>query len=163
MSSCCEQPECAGRTEPTLCPASGTKGAPVDLQTVKALLTTSALQRVERRAHRFCPDPACHVVYFDDRGHVFSTADLRADVWQKQPEGDRVLCYCFGENESDIRAEIAADGYSRAAERVRVHIEAGRCACEIRNPRGVCCLGDVSAAVKRLIAAVALSRAEVGS
>lgn len=163
MSSCCEQPECAIRTGATICPASGTKGAPVDLQTVKALLTTAALQRVEPRTYRFCPDRACDVVYFDDRGHTFSTADLQARVWQKQPEGDRVLCYCFGENESDIRAEIAARGYSDAAERVRSHIQAGRCACEIRNPRGACCLGDVTTAVKRLAAAVARSRAEAAS
>lgn len=161
MSSCCEQPECSDRTAPMICPASGTKGAPVDLQTVKALLTTAALQRVEPRAYRFCTDPACEVVYFDDRGHTFSTADLRAGVWQKQPEGDRVLCYCFGENESNIRAEIAVGGYSRAAERLRAHIQAGRCACEIRNPRGTCCLGDVTTAVKRLVAAVAPSRPEV--
>lgn len=163
MSRCCEQPECAVRTAPTICPASGAKGAPVDVQTVKALLTTVALQRVEPRTYRFCPDPACEVVYFDDRGHTFSKADLRVRVWQKQPEGDRVLCYCFGENESDIRAEIAVGGYSRAAERVRTHIQAGRCACEIRNPRGTCCLGDVSTAVKRLVATVAPSRAEAAS
>ncbi len=163
MSSCCEQPECAVRTAPAVCPASGTKGVPVGLQTVKALLTSAALQRVEPGAYRFCTDQACEVVYFDDRGHTFSEADLRARVWQKQAEGDRVLCYCFGENESDIRAEIALCGYSRAAERVRAHIKAGRCACKIRNPRGTCCLGDVTTAVKQLGAAPAPARAEGGS
>ena len=34
--------------------------------------------------------------------------------------------------------------------RIREHIAAQRCACDIRNPRGACCLGDVMAAVKRL-------------
>jgi hypothetical protein len=38
--------------------------------------------------------------------------------------------------------------------RVREHIAAKRCACDIRNPRGTCCLGDVDAAVKRVQAAV---------
>lgn len=152
MSACCERCESTKGGTVTHCPASGTAGALVELQTVKALLTTSALQRLEPGAYRFCPSSACDVVYFDDHGHTFSTADLRVEVWQKQPEGDRLLCYCFGENESDIRAEIAQDGESRAAARVRAHIQTGRCACEVRNPRGTCCLGDVTAAVKRLIA-----------
>lgn len=165
MSSCCERPEFGERTAGivTTCPASGANGPRVELETVKALLTTSALQRLEPGAYRFCPNSACDVVYFDERGHTFSTADLRVGVWQKQPEGDRVLCYCFGENESDIRREIAAAGCSRATDRVRAHIEAGRCACEIRNPRGTCCLADITAAVKRLGPAVSLSRTEVVS
>ena len=62
-----------------------------------------------------------------------------------------MMCYCFGENEADIRTEIEATGHSEAVQRVRAHIEAGRCACEVRNPRGVCCLGDIAATVKRLI------------
>jgi hypothetical protein len=144
-----------------MCPASGTKGAPVDLQTVKALLTTSALQRMETEAHWFCPSPDCAVVYFDHCGRRFTVNDLRVDVWQKQRPGDRTICYCFGENESDIRAEITAAGCSRAAERVRAHIQAGRCACEVRNPRGACCLGDDTTAVKKLVAALAHSEAEV--
>ena len=37
-----------------------------------------------------------------------------------------------------------------AVERVRAHISAGRCACEVRNPRGACCLGDVTNAVEYL-------------
>jgi hypothetical protein len=84
---------------------------------VKALLTPVALRRLEPGDYRFCPSPDFDVVYFDGHGHNFSPADIRVPVWQKQPEGDRILCYCFGENEADIRREIAADGRSRAGER----------------------------------------------
>jgi hypothetical protein len=153
MSSCRKQLACAVPTVGTICPASRTKGASVDLQTVKALLTTTALQRLQPRAHYFCPHSACDIVYYDEQGHTFSQTDIRVAVWQKQPEGSRVICYCFGENETDIREEIAMSGYSLAAERVRTHIRAGRCACDVRHPRGTCCLGDVRAAVKRSIAA----------
>jgi hypothetical protein len=34
--------------------------------------------------------------------------------------------------------------------RICEHIAAQRCACDIRNPRGACCLGDVMAAAKRI-------------
>jgi predicted HD phosphohydrolase len=70
-------------------------------------------------------------------------------VWQKEPFGARLVCYCFGETEATIRDEIEMTGRSRAVERVREHIVAKRCACEVRNPRGACCLGDLIAAVRR--------------
>jgi hypothetical protein len=105
---------------------------------------------LEPADYRFCADPRCDVVYFNSTGSQFGTADLRVPVWQKQPSGSRVVCYCFGESEASIRAEVELTGRSLAAQRIRAHITAGRCACEIRNPRGACCLGDVIAAVKRV-------------
>jgi hypothetical protein len=33
------------------------------------------------------------------------------------------------------------------------HIDADRCACDVRNPRGTCCISDLIAAVKRVEAA----------
>jgi CopZ-like zinc binding protein len=109
------------------------------------------LVRLSPGAYRFCPDADCPVVYFgaDD---VFTTEDVRVVVWQKRPFGDRQVCYCFGESEASIRAEIEAHGHSSAIERIRAHIAASRCACEVRNPRGSCCLGDVLAAIARVTA-----------
>ena len=149
MSNCCGSSGCA-TNDAVFCPVSGTKGAGVELQTVKAMLTEVALRQVTTAAHRFCPDPVCDVVYFAEDGRTYSKAALRVPVWQKEPAGARVVCYCFGENEADIRSEIELNGRSDAVERVRAHIKAGRCACEVRNPRGACCLGDVSATVTRL-------------
>lgn len=153
MSDCCRVP--APRVaDGDLCPASRTRGRPVDLLTVKALLTETSLGRLANVAHRFCPDPSCDVVYFDADGATYGKRDLRVPVWQKEPFGDRTVCYCFGVSEAGIRAEILATGRSEATERVRAHIAAGRCACEVRNPRGVCCLGDVAAAGTRVAQAL---------
>jgi hypothetical protein len=63
---------------------------------------------------------------------------------------ERLLCYCFGETEAGIRRELLEHGRTDVVARIRAHIAAHRCACKIRNPRGVCCLGDVVAAVKRI-------------
>ena len=153
MSTCCAASgACHDANGAVNCPVSGTKGFRVEQQTVKALLTVDALRHLTQAAHRFCPDPDCAVVYFADDGRTYSTADIRVKVWQKEPAGARVVCYCFGENEADIRGEIERCGTSDAVARVREHIQAGRCACEVRNPRGACCLGEVGAAVKRLVA-----------
>jgi hypothetical protein len=158
LSSCC-----AASVEPAIavCPSCLHRGRSVDLLTVKATLDEVALRRLQPGSYRFCAQPACQTVYFDPAlGAVFTSADVRGPVWQKQPAGSRTICYCFGENEADIRSEIEHSGRSRAPQRVRAHIAAGRCACEVRNPRGLCCLGDLVEAVRRQEQAVAESAAD---
>lgn len=148
---CCPSPQPSRRQD---CPECGHLAALVEPQTVKALLTEAALQHFEVDAYYFCGAPGCDTVYFSLDSRRFATRDVRVAVWQKQPAGRRQVCYCFGENEADIRHEIEQTGASGAMSRVRGHIAAKRCACDIRNPRGTCCLGDVDAAVKRVQAAV---------
>lgn len=135
------------------CRACGARTVAVELLTVKAALTHAALARLSPGHHRFCAEPACAVVYTDENGLTYSTDDLRVRVWQKEPSGSREICYCFGETEATIRTEIEQNGRTAAIERVRGHIAAKRCACDIRNPRGACCLGDLLAAVKRITVA----------
>ena len=148
MNDCCDSPgaETGGRA----CATCSERGAPVQLQTVKALLTEVALRRVLLTHYRFCASPACDTVYFGDACDHFGTDDIRVPVWQKQPTGERLLCYCFGETESGIRGELLEHGRTYVVARIREHIAGQRCACDIRNPRGACCLGDVMAAVKRI-------------
>jgi Zinc binding domain len=148
MSECC-CPESVD-VERLSCLVCGTAAKPVDSLTVKALLTEAALRRFVPALYRFCPDAACAVTYFAEGGPTFDVADMRVAVWQKEPVGRRMICYCFGESEAAIASEIDHFGESCAIERIRTHIAAGRCACEVRNPRGVCCLGDIAAAVERI-------------
>ena len=155
---CCPPAESINSSTPSRCPTCNTAGTAVDLLTVKALLTEHALRRLAATDCLFCADEGCPVVYFDSKGQTFTTADVRDPVWQKLPFGHRMVCYCFDENEAAIRTEIERHGRSEAAERVKNHIGAGRCACEVRNPRGSCCLRDVTAAVERVMNAVRSSQ-----
>jgi Zinc binding domain len=153
-SSCCSGTSTDTNTA-VRCPACGSRGMAVDRLTVKALLTARALQQFASADYRFCQKTGCDVVYFNADGARFTTAEVRVAVWQKCPFGAPPVCYCFGESEASIRADIEATGRSSAVDRVREHIAAGRCACEVRNPRGACCLGDVTAAIRRVASAVA--------
>ena len=152
MSSCCCPEKPADAQSAIRCPLSGSPGKAVHRRPVKALLTEHALARLAPGEYRFCPDAGCEVVYFGPDAARFTTADVRVGVWQKQPFGDRQVCYCFGESEGSIRAGIETEGHSLAVARIRGHIAAGRWACELRNPRGSCCLGDVMAAIERVTA-----------
>lgn len=148
MNDCCDSP--VGERGARACATCAGPGSPVQLQTVKALLTEIALRRLRLTHYRFCATAACKAVYFGDSGDQFTTSDIRVPVWQKEPAGERLLCYCFGETESGIRRELLERGRSDVVARIREHLAAQRCACDIRNPRGTCCLGDVITAVKRL-------------
>jgi hypothetical protein len=114
------------------------------------MLKDVSLGRLVPTTYYFCAEPTCDVVYFSQQGECYSKADLRTAVWQKEPAGSRLLCYCFGESEQTIAAEIAATGTSQALDRVKEHVHSGRCACDIRNPGGICCLADLKAAIARL-------------
>lgn len=64
---------------------------------------------------------------------------------------DRIpLCYCFGFDESHLRDEISQTGTTTIPERISRLIREGLCACDIRNPSGKCCLGDVMRAATKL-------------
>jgi Zinc binding domain len=159
--STCSWPENSVDRNRRRCPRSGSVGSAVDRHTIKALLTEEALRRLTPDEYRFCADAECDVVYFNSQGMQFATQDVRVPVWQKLPFGTRPVCYCFGESEASIRAEFASSGQSSAVERIREHIAAGRCACEIRNPRGACCLGDVISAVKRVKGALVMASGDI--
>ena len=135
---------------PAACPRCGEAGKSVDIQTVKALL---ALPLTELRAtrYRFCRTADCPTVYFaEEDGQTFEEPALRELVHQKHPEADDVfVCYCFRHTPGSIRSEIESTGRSTVVVAITAGIQAGQCACEIRNPQGSCCLGNVRAAVAR--------------
>ena len=146
--ACCSPPLASGVVA---CPTCGGPGKSVELLTVKSLVDPVALRRLEPGSYRLCVGRDCGTVYFDTAsGTRFTRDEMRVAVWEKEPAGSRTICYCFGENEADMQREIEQSGSSRAAERVRAHIAAGRCACETRNPRGVCCLRDLIEAARGL-------------
>lgn len=147
-SSCCSDPR---SDETLLCPECSTSGEPVDLITVKALLKSSALRRLESERYRFCPAPDCDVVYFDSSTRSrFHKADLLVRVGQKESDDPIPVCYCFDFTLADLRRDVLSHGDSRIPAVIAEEIRAGHCACEVKNPAGSCCLGEVREAVKRI-------------
>ena len=148
---CCPGPPTRSGTSPAHCPGCGRPGRAVARITLKALLRPRALMRLTAADHCFCATTDCDVVYFGT-DETFRREDLSVPVFQKEPPGNRVVCYCFAVSESDITRDLAESGRSSAAERITQHIQQERCACEVRNPQGSCCLGNVSLAERALLA-----------
>lgn len=93
------------------------------------------------------------MVYFNATGLVLTTADVRQRVTQKERD-DPPLCYCFGFTGNMVRDELSATGGCTVKDRIAAEMKADRCACEIRNPQGSCCLGNVQAAIRELRAGI---------
>jgi len=134
-----------------LCPACRQTGKHVDLPTLKALLAVP-LTELRHPEYRFCPTPDCPVVYFSvDGTQCFGETEMRERVYQKHPPDDEVfVCYCFRHTIGSIKAELVATRQSTVIEAVTAGIRASQCACDIRNPQGNCCLGNIRAALQRL-------------
>lgn len=101
------------------------------------------------RPHAFCANAKCDVVYFASP-HVYSKSDVRVRVGLKETAPPIPVCYCFAFTEEMIRTELKRENATTIPDRIRSEIKAGNCACEIKNPQGRCCLGEVNAAVARL-------------
>jgi hypothetical protein len=133
-----------------ICPECGKLGKPVQGQTVKALLYVS-LREVQEAQYLFCRTQTCPVVYFSiDGEQTFTTDQVREEVYQKEPEAkDVFICYCFRHTVGDFRAGSHKERIA-IVDDINTGINAGQCACDLRNPQGSCCLGNVRGLIKRL-------------
>lgn len=135
------------------CKACEGQSRPVSRKTVLLMLKPNLLEQAMTGTYSFCSAQDCPVVYFEEEGsNAFTTHDLRTPVGTKAGKDPIPLCYCFGFDESHVRDEISRTGSTTIPERISRLIREGLCACETRNPAGVCCLGEVNRAVKRLTA-----------
>ncbi len=157
MSGCCtdrcETP--AAAPEFRDCPLCGRKGKAVSMLTVKSLVKDHT--RVAPGAYLFCRTPDCDAVYFSPEA-VFRKADLKVRVGVKETEGPVPLCYCFDYTRAHVRRDIEERGATDILERIKAEVKASYCACEVKNPSGDCCLGDITRAVQEAKAVLIASR-----
>ena len=123
------------------CPSCGQRGRPVAVATVQAQVAIS-LRELAAGGYHFCTTRRCPIVYFTAEGEALRHEQLRERVFQKEPAGTVLVCYCF-------RYSVSALQHSEPTRRAAIlaDIVAGtqqdQCACELRNPQGRCCLGNV--------------------
>lgn len=157
MSDCCGGGDSCGSelSSPERCPRCETKGKKVGRLTLMGLLTPAARGRLNDEGYRFCSSSDCDVVYFGAQ-EIFSRDELNVRVGQKETDASRYVCYCFDHTVQSIIDEIESTGRSTVVESITAEIKAKRCACDVANPQGTCCLGNVGQIVKGIL----LARAE---
>lgn len=133
------------------CEKCSGQGRPVSRKTVMLMLKPDLLDQAMTGKYSFCSARDCPVVYFEDQGNrCFTVDDLRTRVGLKAKEDPIPLCYCFGFDESHMREEISQTGETTIPARISRLIREALCACDARNPSGLCCLGEVNKTAKVL-------------
>lgn len=136
-----------------VCPECGQRGRALKGETLAAQLQPEAcVERQTLEGYRFCGTGECDVVYFGDgSAPPFHTKDLKLPVFQKSPNPDRFVCYCFKHSVRSLQEEVQRDGSSVVPDDITAKCKAGLDACHLKNPQGVCCLGNVRGVVKRAV------------
>jgi hypothetical protein len=162
MSDCCSAKGSLGAPAVMACPVNGARSKQVDMLTVRSLVRHLPLG-MPNTQYYFCEAQNCDVVYFpfDTQAPIFRRADLLVPVGAKETHDPMPVCYCFGFTRKDIENEVAETGRSTVADRITAEVQAGNCACEVKNPSGKCCLGNITRAVQDCVRAIQRAKAEV--
>jgi Zinc binding domain len=154
---------CEGSAAPAVmaCPANGARSGQVNMLTVRSLVRRLSLG-MPATQYYFCEARDCDVVYFalDPQAPIFRRNDLLVRVGAKEESDAVPVCYCFGFTRKDIEKEIAETGRSTVTDRISAEVRKGKCACEVKNPSGKRCLGNVTQVARNLTRANLRSTAE---
>ncbi|WP_298817940.1 putative iron-sulfur cluster-binding metallochaperone, partial [uncultured Chloroflexus sp.] len=134
----------------TVCFECHQRGKAVQRQTVKALVSVS-LRAIQDTQYYFCRTQSCPVVYYAaDWKSTFTIPQLRERVYQKEPNADDVyVCYCFRYTVTEIR-NASSETRVVIVNDIIAGIQSDQCACDLRNPQGSCCLGNVRSLMKQV-------------
>ena len=131
------------------CPESVTISRKIQHRTIERMVKPELVDKILASQYYYCAASACPIVYFSQDGtSKFTTEDLLVAVFAKDPGKDVYVCYCYDWTRSRIENEIRETGVSTASRKVAEKVRASLCECDIKNPKGTCCLGDISAYVR---------------
>ena len=152
---CCEatnEAAAAQSKSAAVCGACGMKARKAERATVEHVVNRGPQNEITDTQYYFCDAPSCDVVYFsNDSAQYFRKKDVRVRVGIKETADPIPICYCFDHTMASAREEIARTGGSTVVAGINAEIRAGNCACELKNPLGRCCLGEVSKVVRALL------------
>ena len=141
---CCT-PQSKGKIE---CPQCSEKAKGVLGKTLEHLLTDEAKSHLACfDGFYFCKTASCGVVYFRNE-EILTQKDINVVVGHKDGASPATVCYCFEWSKEKIKAELQDSGESTATEEIKHKMDTLGCSCEILNPSGGCCLGDIDKSVK---------------
>ena len=147
MKACCViQHEGA----PPACPMNGQVCKPVGRITLESLLKPEAKASLTPQPYYFCDAPDCDTVYVSALGDQLITKDqITVRVGIKETEDPIPLCYCFDFDRKAVWDDIRSKGTTSIPKIITERVKVGECRCEVTNPSGTCCLGNVYRAVKQ--------------
>lgn len=150
MSSCCNKSVSKREVEKQQCPKCSKVGKIVPIITLKSLLVPAALSNLNSEIeYFFCSTKDCDVVYYTSTQLNYNKSDLKVLVYQKDEQSNVPVCYCFGWTREKLKQGVISSDQPHL--QIKEHVKAGRCGCEVNNPQGSCCLGNVTTYMKTIM------------
>lgn len=135
--------------EYAICPSCGAAGQGVNIRTLKHWLLVPLVPKIPAIPFYFCKTRNCPVVYFSaDHSKQYTRDEIRYRIGIKETQSPIPVCYCFGVTEEMILKEIHETGTSSFSTWIAREVKEGNCACDVRNPKGSCCLAEIKKAEK---------------
>ncbi|WP_042351572.1 putative iron-sulfur cluster-binding metallochaperone [Bacillus massiliigorillae] len=151
MSNCCSSEHQVNSEHNSVCSSCNKKAKSVKLITLKSMLVPSALETLNAEENYFfCSTKDCDVVYFNTNDKKYLTSDIKEVVHQKDDSLSTPICYCFGWTKENIKYYLENELSPNPLAHIRENIQEKRCGCEVNNPQGSCCLGNVTKYIKEL-------------
>ncbi|AXQ50905.1 putative iron-sulfur cluster-binding metallochaperone [Lysinibacillus fusiformis] len=151
MGNCCSNAEEIIIESNGNCPTCKNKAKSVKLITLKSLLKPSALETLNaKKNHYFCSNADCDVVYFDTNNKKYFVSDIKVAVYQKEDSTTTPVCYCFDWTKVKLKEYVENELTSNPVDHIRENIKENRCGCEVNNPQGSCCLGNVTIYIRKM-------------
>ncbi|MFQ6616743.1 MAG: hypothetical protein ACE5HZ_08295 [Fidelibacterota bacterium] len=144
MDACCALPGEHSHQEENTCPTCGKRGKTVSALTIRSLTRRDWRHYPDITDGYLCTNPEDSTVYFFPGSHLTVDKHHLVDrVGFKETEDPRTVCYCFRHTREEIESDFLKFGRSTVEEEIREKVDGGGCSCEVTNPSGRCCLGDV--------------------
>lgn len=151
MSDCCNNTKEIKNENVVKCPSCKNKSNNVKLITLKSMLKPATLEILNSKEnHYFCSTKGCDVVYFDLNNKVYLISDIKVTVHQKDDLPITPICYCFDWTKEKIKEYVEKGFKPNPVDHIRENIKENRCGCEVNNPQGSCCLGNVTKFMNQL-------------
>ncbi|MFJ6210544.1 putative iron-sulfur cluster-binding metallochaperone [Lysinibacillus sp. NPDC092081] len=151
MENCCSNLKKNTNENTIVCPSCKDKAKNVQLITIKSMIKPSVLGSINAlENHYFCSTKDCNVVYFDTLNKEYTLSNIKVVVHQKDDSFSTPVCYCFDWTKGKIKQYVENELTPNPLEHIRANIKENRCGCEVNNPQGSCCLGNVTKYIKGL-------------
>ncbi|MCH7763373.1 MAG: hypothetical protein IIB95_06475 [Candidatus Marinimicrobia bacterium] len=149
MSDCCSVSHTETKSTEIKCPSCDQKGKQVDLLTIRSITRRDFPHYGELTKGFLClnPDDAT-VYYFSNLDFIVNQDDVVTDIGFKTNSNTKTVCYCFRHTKHDIIDDYLKHGKSNIENDVRQKVKDKQCTCEVSNPKGKCCLGDIRTVIK---------------
>jgi len=135
MVDCCESKERTQHPRKHNCPVNGKQYTAVDRNTLLHHVKDPWKINLDKnQGYYFCSDPDCEIVYFGENDMTISKNNVASEVWEKESNPARLVCYCFHVSHAQASADKDLKSY------VMQQTKNALCSCETSNPSGRCCL-----------------------